>query len=144
MRDVRRSTPFVAAVDDQAARIVAKREEAWGGARLVGVALDDATARSRSLGAAFTARVPAVPVERFDWRGAFGWAGDERGTVDVALEVSGWAVERGEVLLRFFGCAISSAFFGSVGSGAAHSGGGAIELEAEEGERGGSDSGERS
>jgi hypothetical protein len=88
--------------------------------------------------------VLAVPVERFNWRGAFGCAGDERGTDDFVLDVSGWAVEPGEVFLRIFGGAISSTFFGSVGSGAAASGGGAIELEAEEGGRGGSDSGERS
>jgi hypothetical protein len=72
-----------------------------------------------------------VPVKRFNWRGAFGCAGAGRGAVKSALEVSGWAVEPGEVFLRFSGYAISSAFCSSVGSAGAAAGGGATELEAE-------------
>jgi hypothetical protein len=92
--------------------------------------------RCRSLAAAATARVLAVPVEGFNWRGAFGCAGAGRGAVKSALEVSGWAVEPGEVFLRFLGCAISSAFCGSVGSAGAASVGRTTELEPEVGERG--------
>jgi hypothetical protein len=71
-----------------------------------GAALDEAASRPCSLAAAPTARVPAVRVERFDWREAFGCAGAGREAVELALELSGWAVEPGEVFLRFLGRAM--------------------------------------
>jgi hypothetical protein len=116
-------------------------EETRGGVRglrtttCAGVALDEDASRSRSLAAAVTARLLGEPVERFDWRRVLGGAGTGRGAAEFALDVSGWAVEPGEVFLRFLGWAISSAFCGSIGSVGAVSVGRTTELEPEVGQR---------
>jgi hypothetical protein len=109
----------------------------WSSTTWIGVELDVDAPRSRSPAAAATARVRAVLGEGFDGRGACG-----RGAVEFALDVSGWAAERGEVFLRFLGCAKTSAFCGSEYSAGPASVGRTIELEPEVRERGESDSGE--